>query len=170
MTESVRLHLHPLRVLLIGGLMGMIGCANPGRVSAPNAPELPFSKSGNATVPDRWWTAFDDRALNEQVEQALGGNLTLATAFHRIRSARALAKREASDLLPDVDGFIDLNKTFNPGPNRTRFALGLDTAYQVDLWGQIQSRVDAERLRASASESDFQAATLSVAAEVARTW
>jgi len=42
--------------------------------------------------------------------------------------------------------------------------------YEVDLWGRIQARVQAERFRAEASRADYQAAALSLSAEVVRTW
>ena len=151
--------------------MGLVGCANRKATrDFPTRPLLPFSASGQIEMPDRWWTAFDDPALNLQVDQALGGNFTLAVALQRLRAARALARREASDLFPDVDGIIDTDSIFGSGPDRTSIAWGLDAAYQVDLWGQIQSRVEAERLRAEATHADYHAVALSLAAEVARTW
>ena len=113
---------------------------------------------------------FDDPALNFQVEQALGSNFTLATSLQRLRAARALTRREASDLFFDVNGVIDSNTTFGPGRDRGTLVWGLDAAYQVDLWGQIQSRVEAERLRAEATHADYHAVSLTLAAEVARTW
>lgn len=120
-------------------------------------------------MPDRWWTAFDDPDLNLLVDQALGGNFTFATALQRLRAARALARREASDLFPDVDGIIFTDTNVGRGPDRTSILWGLDAAYQVDLWGQIQSRVEAERLRAEATDADYHAVALSLAAEVVRT-
>jgi len=113
---------------------------------------------------------FNDPALNYQVEQSLGGNFALAISMHRLRASRALVRREASDLLPDIDGFIEFDNLFGPGTNRTDIAWGLDAAYQVDLWGQIQSRVEAESLRADATQADYHAVALTLAAEVARTW
>jgi NodT family efflux transporter outer membrane factor (OMF) lipoprotein len=136
----------------------------------PTLPLLPFSSSGESDMPDRWWTAFGDPALNRQVQQALGGSFTLATALDRLHAARALARREASDLFPLVDGFIETDTALGRGPDRTSIAWGLDAAYQVDLWGRIQSRADAERLRADATLADYHAVALSLAAEVARTW
>ena len=161
----------PLRWLIVWLLVGLVGCANrkPTR-DFPTRPLLPFSSSGQIEMPDRWWTAFDDSALNLQVNQALGDNFTLAVALQRLRAARALARREASDLFPDVDGIIDTDSTFGSGPDQTSIAWGLDAAYQVDLWGQIQSRVEAERLRAEATHADYHAVALSLAAAVARTW
>ena len=121
-------------------------------------------------MPARWWTAFNDPALNAYVQQALGDNYDLAVAVQRLRAARAVTRREASDLLPDIDGIIDINRSFSPGPDETRITWGLDAAYQVDLWGQIRSRVDAERWRAEATLADYHVVALTLAAEVARTW
>lgn len=122
-------------------------------------------------MPDRWWTAFDDAALNIQIDRALDNNFSLAAAWQRLRAARALARREASDLWPDLDGFAEAAGTFrSDGPEQADFALGVDAAYQVDLWGQIRSRVEAERLRASATLADYHSTALTLSAEVARTW
>ncbi len=148
-------------------LLGLVGCAHrqPTR-EIPTRPLLPFSATGQVEMHDRWWTAFGDPALNRQVEQALGDNLTLAVAFQRLRAAQAVARREASDLFPDVDGIITTDSIFGSGPDRTGVVWGLDAAYQVDLWGQIQSRVEAERLRAEATCEDYHTVALSLAAEV----
>ena len=121
-------------------------------------------------MPDRWWTAFGNPALNLQVNQALGDNFDLAVALQRMRAAQAVTRREASNLFPDVDGFIRTDSTFGPEADRTRITWGLDAAYQVDLWGQIQSRVEAEQFRADATGADYHAVALTLAAEVARTW
>jgi NodT family efflux transporter outer membrane factor (OMF) lipoprotein len=42
--------------------------------------------------------------------------------------------------------------------------------YEVDLWGRVRSRVEAERFRAKATRTDYQTAALSLSAEVVRTW
>ena len=162
----------PCRCLVVWLLLtGFVGCAYRKPVcDFPARPLEPFSASGQAEMPDLWWTAFGDPRLDFHVSQALGENFTLAAAFQRLRAARALARREASDLFPDVDGLINTDSTLGPGPDRFGTTWGLDAAYQVDLWGQIQSRVEAERLRAEATLTDYHAVKLSLAAEVARTW
>ncbi len=114
-------------------------------MSFPTAPAAPFSPSGQVMVPDRWWTTFDDTGLDQQINQAFSGSFTLAAALERLAAARALARREASDLWPDVNGVADIGSVFGPGDDRTVFTWGLDASYQVDLWGQIESRVQAER-------------------------
>lgn len=162
---------HPLCWFIAGLLLASIGCTNRKvKRNYPTRSLMPFSSSGQVDMPDRWWTAFNDPALDFQVNQALGENFTLGAALYRLRAARALARREASDLLPDVNGVIDILSRMGRGPDRTRSALRLDAAYQVDLWGEIQSRVEAERLRAGATHADYHAVALTLAAEVARTW
>ncbi|MEX0937848.1 MAG: efflux transporter outer membrane subunit [Pirellulales bacterium] len=153
--------------------LGLVGCAGQqvAWTVAPIQQAAPFSPSGQADMPDLWWIALDDPALNLQIDHALGGNFTLAAAWERMRAARALARREASDLWPDVDGFGEAAGSFSTeGPDESEFALGVDAAYQVDLWGQIRSRVQAERLRAAATLADYHATALTLSADVARTW
>ena len=164
--------LHQWRWLVALLLLGLAGCAyKDAAVGWSLTPPPPFSESGEVPVPDRWWTAFDDSDLNRQVDCALDGNYTLAAALQRLQAARALTRREASDLLPDVNFFKEAAGTIRSnGPETNRFELGLDAAYEVDLWGRIESRVEAERLRASATEADYQAVALVLTAEIARTW
>lgn len=160
---------------LLGSLLALlwvscIGCATHCVDRKPTPSLSPFSESGDAEMPARWWVAFGDPMLDAHVERALGSNFDLSAALQRLRAARALTRREASDLFPDLDGILGIGSTFGPEPDQTRVTWGLDAAYQVDLWGQIQSRVDAERLRADATHADYHTVALSLAAEVARTW
>lgn len=168
--------LAPVRAVSIRWLSALLltavgGCAGREFTGAfRSQPPPAFSSSGQVGVPDRWWITFDDPGLTQSVEQAFAGNFTLAAALQRLGAARALARREASDLFPDVDGVADIASLFGPGDDRTVFTWGLDASYQVDLWGQIESRVEAERLRAAATHADYHAIALTLSAEIARTW
>ncbi|MEX0818563.1 MAG: efflux transporter outer membrane subunit [Pirellulaceae bacterium] len=152
--------------------LGLGGCMNrEATTTFPTQAPPPFSSSGDVVMADRWWKAFEDSALNHQIGFSLDGSYTLAAALERLRAARALTRREASDLWPDVNGVGVVDSTFGTeGQDQSRFVLGLDASYQVDLWGQIESRVDAERLRASATHADYHAIALTLSADVARTW
>jgi len=148
------------------------GCAKYESLKIPSQRMKPsFSLGGNLQTPDRWWTSFSDSQLSQQVEIALAESNDLTGALQRIRSARALARREASDLFPDLDGIVDKEFLFrSPGPESSRYLLGLEMSYQVDLWGEIESRVKAQNLRASATDADYHATALSLSAEIARVW
>ena len=147
------------------------GCASRPQpaVSPVQAPET-FSERGAAKLPELWWTAFDDPRLDRLMDRALQSNFDLASAWQRLRSARALVEREASDLYPDLDGSVEAGASQPEPEDPQRVRLGLAAGYEVDLWGRISSRVEAERYRARASFADYQAAALSLSAEVARTW
>lgn len=152
------------------------GCAGQDRAVAPpvEAPEA-FADSGVQDVPDRWWTAFGDEHLNTMVDSSLASNLNLRTAWQRLQAAQAVVDRESAFLFPALDGSAEGSATrasnessesFQEGEN---LQLGLSAAYEVDLWGQIRSGVEAERFRAAATRADYQTAALSVAAEVVQT-
>lgn len=160
-----------ISVLIFAGLIVISGCASKGPLPSYATRSLePLSESGDQVAPTRWWTAFADEGLNAEVDRGLSGNFDLAIAAQRLRAAQAITRREASDLFPDLNGLFSTQNTFGPGPNDSRINWGLDVAYQVDFWGQIRSRIDAERLRAAATRSDFQTVALTLSAEIARTW
>jgi len=137
----------------------------------PLKPAPPFSRTGAVAVPDRWWTAFDDSDLDQQINHALAENYTLVAAWERIAAASALARREASDLSPDLNGIAGAEGNIRiPGEDNTLYALGLGASYEPDIWGRIQSRVEAERLRANAPQADDQSVALVLSGQIARTW
>lgn len=164
---------------------GLAGCAQPQGVDTlplGDAPRFTHSIDDRSRQqPSRWWTVFDDKKLEAAIDNALADNFTLAAAWQRLRAARAIADRESADLWPTLDGvgsaqwsesFGDGGDDFDDfnGDGDTEFSLGLEAGYEVDLWGRIESRVEAERLRAQATAADYRTAALTLAAEVTRTW
>lgn len=161
-----------LSVIVCGSLLG--GGCQQRRDAAPlpfeDAP--PFSSTGPAELADAWWTSFDDPTLDERVDRALRENFTLAAAWERLRQADAVARRARSDRSIDLDGTAGAGRTERDdgADDATRFSLGLEASYEVDLWGRIGSAIEAERLRALASEADYKAAALTLSGEVATNW
>ena len=166
------------RALLSAAVLGvlLVGCAS--RTVEPPPPldlETPFSASGEAEAPDRWWRALEDPELNTLIDRALQSNLGLKGAWERLRAARAVVDRESAALFPSLDGTaeastesgLDNRETFR-GRDRARAAL--TATYEVDLWGRIRAGVAAERHRVRATRADYRAAALSLVAEVSRIW
>jgi NodT family efflux transporter outer membrane factor (OMF) lipoprotein len=149
------------------------GCASPKTTAPPVEPPATFSPAGSLDVPDRWWTAFGNQRLNAVVDTATAANFTLRTAWERLQAARAVVDREAGALYPDLEasgraeGRGGTDAAFAVGES---FELGLSSVYEVDLWGRLRSRVEAERFRAEATRTDYQTAALSLSGEVVRTW
>ena len=154
-------------------LLLITGCASSQHeVPAPVTPPERFSDSGDGAIPDLWWRAFDDEPLNQRLDQALGSNLDLIVAWQRLREARSVVDRESASLFPDLEASADAEARRGSarGADTEQLRLGLSSSYEVDLWGRIRSRVDAQRFRLQASYADYQTAALSLSAEVTRTW
>jgi outer membrane protein TolC len=129
-----------------------------------------FSSSGDKPLQQRWWRDFGDSRLDRLVSEALQANLDLKATWERLRQARAIVERESSGLIPEVSAVAQAELRQPDFGESQYLQLGLAAEYEIDLWGRIRSRADAERYRARASLADYQTAKLSLSAEVARTW
>lgn len=121
-------------------------------------------------MPDRWWTALGDEALDQLVDAALADNLDIETAWQRLAAARAVARGQGADLQPSLDGFAAAGVSHPNASDTAHLELGLAAEYELDLWGGLRSRKDAARHRALASLEDYQTAALTVSGEVAVGW
>lgn len=121
-------------------------------------------------MPDQWWTAFDDPALNERIERSLAFNLDLAAIWQRLMEAEAVVNRESSALYPNVDAIFDGDFSQTGSTRVKGFSAGLAAEYEIDLWGRIRSLVEAEEFRADATYFDYQTAALTLSALVAQNY
>lgn len=137
-------------------------------------PQGSFSATGQAQLPEQWWRAFEDPALNRLITQALTGNLNLQSAWDRLDRARAVARKAGADLVSQLNGQAGFSTTHSRINSHTdspqSFDMGLAASYEVDLWGRIRSTHEAAELDALASEEDLQTAALTLSARVATTW
>jgi outer membrane protein, multidrug efflux system len=129
-----------------------------------------FSPAGERLLPSEWWTEFADAELNALVTRAVTHNFDLAAAWQRMRAARALLAREASALRPELDLEADFESRRPGGGDGESFGLGLSASYEIDLWGRLDSAVNAERFRADAALADYRATAISLSAELSLAW
>jgi len=158
----------------------LVGCVTHRKnVSKPENLDVPkdFSDTGTASVPDRWWRTLGDTRLNRFIQTALNENFELRSAWSRLRRAEAVVQRASSPLYPQVDGVgtAEVSRTDAVDDQFEDFEqeslrLGLNAEYEIDLWGRIESDVEAEQFRARATFHDYQSTALSLSAEIARTW
>lgn len=174
MDDSVRglsrTFLNWLWIIVIGAIL--VGCHVPIGINEPSFEEAPsFRMSGTEAIGEFWWTAFEDTSLDQQVREALEGSLTLTAAWERVRAANALARRESSALYPDLSGTAGVSYRETDSTEGVEdYELGLEVGYEVDLWGRIDSLVEAEQLRGRAEEEAYHAAALSLSAQVTIAW
>jgi outer membrane protein, multidrug efflux system len=123
-------------------------------------------------MPDRWWAVFRDEQLNNLIDTALANNFDLRTAWERLRANSAIVTREKSFKLPKADVSVNAAESF-PQPDFVGGELvriGFSADYEIDLWGRIQAQIDAEQYRLEATRADYQAAAITLSAQIASTW
>lgn len=165
---------YSLSALVSMVLLLTASCSLPRQDSIQAVLQTPESYSdpgGDTTAESRWWEAFDDAALNAHMERALNQNFTLLAAWERLRAARALAAGDRAALRPTLEGDADAGFKDDSEEGTTReFSLGLEATYELDLWGKLRSRAEAEALRGEAAMAAYRTAALSLSAELAQTW
>lgn len=156
----------------------LIGCQSwPERnleSSAPQPAPTWTTATQSTPVSERWLALFADPNLSALVEEALSTNFDLQAAAARVLAARAQAGIAGADRWPQL--------SLQPGYQRSRtdgggeaeessaFSALFDLSWELDLWGRIAALREAATYEANASEADFLAARLSLAAGVAQSY
>jgi len=141
---------------------------DPARIAALEAADYDRSRFEAA-----WWQQFDDPTLNQLVQRSLQDNRELHVAFNRLRAARAIRDDVANDRLPTVTsrasgefGKAQQPPTTDERIRQERYDLGLDMAWEVDLFGRIQRQLEASEARIEVAEADYYQLQVSLIAEL----
>ena len=169
--------LKPLTPSLLA--LALAACAVGPDYQAPNTEPARLDTDVKAKAFDRsrfesvWWKQFDDPALNQLVQASLQGNRDLRVAFARLKAARAIREDAENDNLPVVSSRAssELGKGQIPGQterrvNSERYDLGLDMAWELDLFGRIARQIEASEAQEAAAEADLQQLQVSLIAEL----
>lgn len=120
-----------------------------------------------------WWQQFDDPTLNKLVTQSLAGNRELRVAFARLRAARAIRDDVSNDAMPTITSRAssNLGKGQVPGQtekrvNSERYDLGLDMAWEIDLFGRIQRQLEASDADEQVAAADLYQLQVTMIAEL----
>lgn len=126
----------------------------------------------------KWWTVFNDLALNNLIDTAYQQNLDLHIAATRIIEARAKLGIAVGGLYPQsqnlngggtrrrlsdnaLNGFDALDTTF------THYNLGFDATWELDMWGRLARGVESADSTLLASVANYDDVLVSLTAEVA---
>ncbi|WP_298309217.1 efflux transporter outer membrane subunit [uncultured Erythrobacter sp.] len=176
---------HAVKLTAAVAMVGIIsGCTtvravNDERAATLTAESTPIAPDHWTSVRERvgevdvgWIAAFNDPTLTALVEEAQRNNRNLQAAAASVRRANALVRQAGAPLLPAVGASTDATRTEiidGPGSN-SRYSVGLQVTYEVDLWGRIEAGQAAAIASAQAAEADYVFAQYSIAASVARTY
>jgi multidrug efflux system outer membrane protein len=120
-----------------------------------------------------WWQQFDDPTLNQLVSKSLEGNRDLRVAFARWKAARAIRDDVSNDNLPVVTSRVSSQQGKGQVPGQTenrvhqeRYDLGLDMAWEVDLFGRIQRQLESSDAQEDAAAADLYQLRVTMIAEL----
>jgi NodT family efflux transporter outer membrane factor (OMF) lipoprotein len=141
----------------------------------------------------RWWTMLDDPVLESLIERATESNYDLQRAAARVRQARAGRGVAQSSLFPNVntggrfsrsgtgegdeggddriitlpDGTVTRAGGDNRSSQRSNYRIGLDAAWELDIFGGIRRDVEAADAEIRFAVEDHRDVLITLASEVA---
>ena len=132
----------------------------------------PLPHGGQTTDLRQWWSQFDDPLLPRLIETAQHASPTLAQATAKMADARASSVTSGAALLPSLGGTASTTRAraelVEASANVS--LLGLETAWELDLFGANRAGLAAAEARLASSQANWHDARVSVAAEVARNY
>src|SRR3974390_1591491 len=103
----------------------------------------------------KWWTVFQDEALQKLIKTALQNNYDIRIAAARIVEAQANVGITKANLYPWLNGAGSITNERNQftTPNAPTYgSLGIQLSYIVDFWGQFRRETEAAQAQLLGSE------------------
>ena len=154
---------------------------SPRPVSAAAA--APFVMAGGTTLvadaqpAGNWWRLYNDPVLDRFVQDALASNTDIRVAVARLAKARASLREERGAREPQIGTSGSFQYGRPPGPDvagekRTdvQVDVGLNVAYEVDLFGRVSRRIEAARGDVAAAEADADAVRVAIVSDTVRAY
>jgi NodT family efflux transporter outer membrane factor (OMF) lipoprotein len=131
----------------------------------------------NTAPADDWWRLYQDPVLDRLIADALAANTDLRVAIARLAQARALLRESRGAREPQVGigGSSQYGRLPGPaipgvGGTDLQVDVGLDVAYEADLFGRISRDIEAARGDVGAAAADSDAARVAIVGETARAY
>ncbi|KXV04872.1 secretion protein [Acetobacter malorum] len=186
-------------ILLFPALFAVAGCTMGPDFVRPKPPLPDHWQNAVTTAAPQpssapWWAAFNHPVLNSLMRRAENGNLDMALARERIRSARIQRRAASAESLPSLNGQASytherlgtagVGQVLQPllglspeaglhepeGVSYTNYSIGAVASWELDLWGRQRRLQEAAKAELSAVRADMEAMHLSTQAELARTY
>ena len=184
---------HALRPLALVVMAFSLGACTLGpdyqRPALPMAAEFKQAEgwkvANPADVLERgdWWRLYGDARLNTLVGRLNLSNQNLAAAEAQYRQARALVLGARSQLFPTVGGSAGATRAGQGSSTSSTaltgssfsgisesYSVGLDAAWELDIWGRLRRNLEANRANMQATAADLAAVRLSLQSELVQTY
>ena len=128
-----------------------------------------------------WWTYFDDPILQQLIADANQQNLTIREAYFRIAESRAQLGLSKSQYFPQFNGTTDTSyrrnsqnvnqlDNLNNQSSFMNFSNGIDSSWEIDLWGRIARGVEAAQAELLEQHESLHDIRVTLLADVATTY
>lgn len=125
-----------------------------------------------------WWKTLNDPVLNQLVDQALARNQTAKQAYARVVEARARRGIAGADFWPTLGASAGANRTNSEsrvsdpdvglsGGSDEIYDAGLDSGWELDLFGGKRRAFEAASAQLGASEADLRDVLVTLLGDVA---
>ena len=137
-----------------------------------NAPSHgPLYQETSAQDLQGWWHGFNDPLMGALIEKALKDSPDRRMAEARVLEARGLKRTARSSLFPEIglSGSTGREETVQSAAD-DYYDARFDASYEIDIFGRNRGRFSAADATLENLEAQYQDATLTLIAEVARTY
>ncbi len=163
-----------LGILILPLALSACALSPPARVDlpAPGQWQAPLPHNGSLTDLKGWWGKQGDPLLVRLIDAAQAASPDIAAAGTRIAASRAQRTAATAALLPSLDagGSITRANQQSLQPGGTTSQLGLQSAWEIDLFGGRTAARNAAQARLAGATAQWHEARVAVAAEVALTY
>lgn len=147
-----------------------------GDVSGPSS--WAASREAKAGVDQKWIAKIGGSELGKLVDEALANNQDLRAASARLDRAAAEAGFAGSGRLPSLGLDADTRRSkqnfigfpFGGSNISQQFGVQLNASWELDVWGRVKAGQEAAIANAEARNYEYQAARVSLAAQIAKAW
>ena len=140
------------------------------KAQVPETPEEWAVEAAAGDVRIGWLASFEDPTLTELVREAQEHNKDLQAAAAGVERARAMARQAGAALKPVVNLSAGGARSgvSSSSTQSDQLNVGLDVAWEADLWGRLRAGRRGAVASAEAAQADLRYARHSLAAAVAR--
>ncbi len=141
------------------------------------------AKPGDVLERGSWWQLYGDSELNALVERLNISNQNLAASEAQYRQARALVRGARAAFYPSLSSSAGASRSSqsngtnnstttstNTGDISKSYELGLNAAWELDIWGKLRRSLESSRAGFEASAADLAALKLSLQAELVQNY
>ncbi|MDE1166642.1 MAG: TolC family protein [Pseudomonas sp.] len=133
-------------------------------------------------LPQDWWHLYRDPVLDGLVRQALAHNRDLAAAQAHVQAMLAGLRQADAERWPSTELALGASygktaddqtlakATGNDAPSQWEFNPGVELAYQVDLWGQVQKTIERAQAQAEQAQAAQDLMRINVVGQTTRAY